>query len=133
MWEELKTMDGDERFRYIFGNIICFIWIVGLCYYAFVDSRRWRSTGLITIIEDKRFQLQEETVRMVMENSGTREPKFSGSFSNTLTYKGWSWSMNLSLPNSCLVTSADGQHNHQTKGLRFPGSILKIYTNKTFQ
>lgn len=73
MWEELKTMDGDERFRYIFGNIICFIWIVGLCYYAFVDSRRWRSTGLIRIIEDKRFQLQEEAAEEIKDGVEIKE------------------------------------------------------------
>ena len=68
--------------------------------YKFLGLNPENGIPLFDDYADRQHLLQgrslEETVKMVMENSGTREPKFSGSFSNTLTYKGWSWSMNLS-------------------------------------
>ena len=38
----------------------------------------------------------DEVVPMILVNSGTRDPKFSGDLNNTFTYKNWSLSLNFS-------------------------------------
>lgn len=38
----------------------------------------------------------DEVIPMILANSGTRDPKFSGDLNNTFTYKNWSLSLNFS-------------------------------------
>lgn len=95
------TVESYTLSDYLNGTALVDGESIGTFYsYKFLGLNPENGAPLFDDYADRQHLLQgkslEETVRMVMENSGTREPKFSGSFSNTLTYKGWSWSMNLS-------------------------------------
>lgn len=67
--------------------------------YKFLGLNPENGTPVFDDYSDRQHLLQgktlEETVRMTMEKSGQREPIFSGNFSNTFTYKGFTLSMNL--------------------------------------
>ncbi len=67
--------------------------------YKYLGLNPLNGTPLFDDYQDRRHLLKgknlEETVTMAMEDSGTRDPLLSGSFSNTFTYKKLSLSFNF--------------------------------------
>lgn len=73
---------------------------VGTFYsYQFLGLNPQNGLPVFEDYEDRKHVLEgkslEETVKMTMVNSGVREPRFNGSFSNSFRYKSFSLSMNM--------------------------------------
>lgn len=68
--------------------------------YKFLGLNPQNGAPMFDDWEDRWHLLQgktlDEVVPMILVNSGTRDPKFSGDLNNTFTYKNWSLSLNFS-------------------------------------
>ena len=97
---QTDAVENYELEDYLSGKAIVNGQPIGTFYsYKFLGLNAENGTPVFDDFIDRKHLLEdktlEEVVRMVMVNSGTREPVISGNVFNTLSYKGLSMSFNL--------------------------------------
>lgn len=95
-----ETVEAYTLDDYLNGTALLDGEAIGSFYsYKFLGLNPENGVPIIDDYSDRQHLLEhktlEETILMVMEKSGQREPIFSGNFSNTFTYKKLSLSMNF--------------------------------------
>ena len=97
---ESETVEVYTIDDYLNGTAIINGTAIGSFYsYKFLGLSPENGTPVFDDYADRQHLLKykslEETVLMIMEKSGQREPKFSGNFANTFTYKNFTLTMNM--------------------------------------
>jgi TonB-linked SusC/RagA family outer membrane protein len=97
---EVTDLDSYEYGDYLSGRALVSGEPVSTFYsYNFLGLNPTNGLPTFEDLEDRKHLLvgktMEETIKLTMLNSGTREPIFNGSFSNTFGYKSLSVSMNM--------------------------------------
>lgn len=95
-----ESVEKYELQNYLNGTAVISNQSISTFYsYKFIGLNPNNGVPLFDDYQDRRHLIRgkslEETVLTVMDNSGTRDPIFSGSFSNTLRYKRFTLSMNF--------------------------------------
>ncbi|MEY8594026.1 SusC/RagA family TonB-linked outer membrane protein [Butyricimonas hominis] len=95
-----ETVEAYTLQDYLNGTAIINGEAIGSFYsYKYLGLNPENGTPMFDDYNDRQHLLQyktlEETVLMTMEKSGQRDPKFSGNFANTFTYKNITLSMNM--------------------------------------
>ncbi|MCI0922668.1 SusC/RagA family TonB-linked outer membrane protein [Sphingobacterium rhinopitheci] len=94
------SLENFEYSNYLNGTALVDGESVGTFYsYQFLGLNPSNGLPMFEDFVDRKHMLEgkslEETVKMTMVNSGVREPRFNGSFSNSFSYKSFSLSMNM--------------------------------------
>ncbi|MCA5006346.1 SusC/RagA family TonB-linked outer membrane protein [Sphingobacterium bovistauri] len=97
---DVGTLESFEYSDYLSGMALVDGESIGTFYsYQFLGLDPTNGLPVFEDFEDRKHLLEgkslEETVKMTMLNSGVREPRFNGSFSNSFSYKSFSLSMNM--------------------------------------
>lgn len=97
---QVGSLESFEYGNYLTGTALVDGESISTLYsYQFLGLDPTNGLPIFDDLEDQKHLLEgkslEETVKMTMVNSGVREPRFNGSFSNNVSYKSFSLSMNM--------------------------------------
>ena len=97
---EINNSDNYSRNQYLSGTAVVKGKPISTFYsYKFLGLNPQNGTPMFDDWADRWYLLQGKTlaevIPLVLEDSGTRDPKFSGNLNNTFTYKNWSLGLNF--------------------------------------